>query len=160
MPTDITLPQAPAGSLDYVNKVLEICRVKTLDLEWANVVQLWFNLDAKNSFEAKDGKLGTGNQPGAVQGWIVCARNAKWRPTKLDVAKFLEEFKRWWHGLQPEGREQKPDCFIMLLKVEGVKWGSLRARRTDGIASIVAALALWHEGIIAMPHLKLREMQA
>ncbi|KAE9383960.1 hypothetical protein BT96DRAFT_843034, partial [Gymnopus androsaceus JB14] len=125
-----------------------------------NVVWLWFNLDAKGSFEAKDGKLGTGNWPGAVQGWIARARNAKWRPTKLNVAKFSEEFNKWWHGLQPEGREQEPDCFITLSKVEGVEWGSLKARGMNGIASIVVVLARWREGIIAMPHSKPREMQA
>ncbi|KAL0570383.1 SERTA domain-containing protein 3 [Marasmius crinis-equi] len=108
---------------------------------WGVLVRKWLELEAAEGYQG--GKLATGGRPAWVTEWIQRGRSATWLSTKHDAFKVLDQWWAWWEELQPDwrgfdndGRPDLPEAYI-----QDGSWKSLRICGTNGLTSVLVALA-------------------
>ncbi|KAL0563118.1 hypothetical protein V5O48_018957, partial [Marasmius crinis-equi] len=108
---------------------------------WGVLVRKWLELEAAEGYQGE--KLSIACRPAWVTEWIQHGRSATWLPTKHNVFKVLDQWWAWWEELQPDwrgsdddGRPDSPEAYI-----QHGSWDSLRICGTNGLTSVLAALA-------------------
>ncbi|KAE9403520.1 hypothetical protein BT96DRAFT_765845, partial [Gymnopus androsaceus JB14] len=127
----------------YVGNALTLCSWVNGDKCWERVVQGWLQFDEAAGFEPSSkeyARLPTAGRPKEVGTWISHARSATFHPD-MTLPRFADEFAKWWRAMQPEGRDVIKGEFIGLTKPADIDWTELKISGSNGMVSVVGALA-------------------
>ncbi|KAJ7025313.1 hypothetical protein C8F04DRAFT_1191583 [Mycena alexandri] len=103
-------------------------------------------------------KLPAEHRPKEVSAWIKGGRDRATMPVVNNVGKYVQEWDRWWGGLQPKWRRRDRDGNLMAGGEVGYgdNWGVLCRAGPNGCLSVVASLYLWGTGQKQTPELQER----
>ncbi|KAJ7119388.1 hypothetical protein C8R46DRAFT_860053, partial [Mycena filopes] len=110
------------------------------DAVWTEGVEEWWALEEATGFATSIKGLSTDGWPQEIHTWIKNAR--KGTPEIKNVARFVEGWKGWWRGLNPEWRVTVDGD---LIREGGEGLGQLRVPGANGFLGVLIGLKWWRE---------------
>ncbi|KAK7019651.1 SERTA domain-containing protein 3 [Paramarasmius palmivorus] len=155
-PAALDVP-TPPGCPEYVIRVLMLCREVGLDIDFRRMLRLYLKIDGAAGFAGR-GRLTSDCRPDGLQAWINRARSHTYRPDTSDLSVYYEEFFEWFKQCMPVWRKDQRKG-IRLTRDPNGDWEPLRLTGSNGIVSLVAALAWWKEALDRLPRETQRQKQ-
>lgn len=125
------------------------------------IVNLWLKLEVDG--KGVGGKLAAKGRPKCVGYWISVARPNRLIDLDTSFKDFEMVFWKWWRSLQPqfrtEGLAEGQEMVRKLPPTEEREWEALRATGTNGLVSVLAALAFWGRPVLSLPMAGYRNQQ-
>ncbi|KIY53323.1 hypothetical protein FISHEDRAFT_13679, partial [Fistulina hepatica ATCC 64428] len=126
--------------------------VKTLRAEargerWKTLISDWLKYEEKLDFASSARKLDLTSRPPAVHWWIQRGRCTAAPPPKItgDHDKFGAAVIKWWNALNPSWRVRDAASGTLIQTGIPDGWDSLDCGGPNGLLSVLACLAWWHD---------------
>ncbi|KAJ7678295.1 hypothetical protein DFH06DRAFT_954970, partial [Mycena polygramma] len=105
---------------------------------WEELVTQWFQREERKGFASPVKGLPAKGRPPQIGQWVQRARTGV--PDIPDVAAFAENFKTWWHDINPAWRKKSDP----MEKKDG-PWASMDMPGPNGFLNVLICLNWWRE---------------